>query len=187
MPTLIGPDGFLYSSEAPECPSHDLLNEILPELAQLPNREHAIAAHLVSRLRRQLSKEQLVALAMAAHDRLLAIAKHSGDAAQSNPWMRRIGAVLYHLYAARLPFSSAEMCRLLGSPIEPPVSHVVEYVQAHGLTPELIAALRERDATIRARIGRSYKHVDVQNELQLLGMTSLARRTGHSRPKSVLE
>jgi len=171
MPTIIGPDGFLCSAVEPDYASHSILNDMLRELATQPKHAHEAAAQNVARLRRKLSSEQLVALAMAAHHRLLAIAKYSGEEAQSNRWTHHIGAILYHLYAARLPFSSADMGRLLGSPIgKPSVSHVVEYFQTHDLTPGLIAALREWDTSIRAGVGRSYKHVDVQNNLQLLGM-----------------
>src|SRR5579863_418838 len=172
MPVIIGPDGFLCSRDDPRLAFHAFLNETLLEQAREPRKSHEIAGTAVGRLKRTLPKEQLIALTMASLDRATWIADHAHEIANPDDWRHRLWTIRYHLYALRLPFTSAEMCRLIesGSGTAPPVARVAEYFQSHDLTPELSAALRHWREAYKARIGRNYKHVDVQNELQLLDM-----------------
>lgn len=171
MPVIIGPDGFVCARNDPRCAHHAVLNDMLCEIATQPAKAHAIAAAAVGRLRKERGKQELVALSMTACERVLWIREHADEIAQATEWARRVWTICYHLYSLRLPFTASEMCQLIDTPhAEPPVGRVVEYFHEHGLTPQLCAALRKWREVYRSGIGNGYRHVDVQNELQLLDM-----------------
>ena len=173
MPVIIGPDGFLCSRDDPGFAFHAFLNQSLTEQAkQRPSAAHALAGADVARIKRELSKEQLVGLVFAALDRAGWIDEHAGEISNPGEWRTRLGNVLYHLYGLRLPFSSPEMCRLIesGNGKAPPVGRVAEYFQDHDLTPQLCIVLRRWREIYKANIGHKYRHVDVQYEMQVLDM-----------------
>jgi hypothetical protein len=116
--------------------------------------------------------EELVSLALAAFDRARWIEDHGAEIADAVAWRRRLANVLYHLYELKLPFSAAEMARLIlaRDGTGPSVPRMAEYFEHHALTPELCTVLRQRREAIRAGIGRDYKAIDVQANLQLLDM-----------------
>jgi hypothetical protein len=169
---IVGPDGFLSARDDACFTLHSYLNETLRRQANDPSHAHAIAAADVKRLGKELSGPQLIALVMAAFDRAAWIGEHGHEIAQSLEWGRRVAAILYHLYALRLPFAVSDMCRLIDGRdgAAPPVGRIAEYFASHELTAEACATLRRRREAYKARIGRDYKHVDVQSELQLLDM-----------------
>jgi hypothetical protein len=173
MPMIVGPDGFLCTRDDAKFAFHGFLNETLREQALEPAKAHAIAAASVKRLRKELSKEQMAALAMTALDRAAWIDEHAHEIAAPDEWRRRLATVLYHVYAERPPFPISDMCRLMGGShgTAPPVTCVVEYFASQDLTPEACEAVRRRRDEYLARIERGeYRHVDVQSELQLLDM-----------------
>ena len=168
----VGPDGFLSTRDDPRFAFHSFLNESLRDQAKEPGKAHEIAGAGVKRLRKDFSGEQLVALALAAFDRAAWIDEHRSELAQPAEWTRRVANVLYHLYSLRLPFATPDMCRLIAgrNGTAPPVGRVCDYFASRDLTPEACAVLRQWREAYKARIGRDYKHVDVQSELQLLDM-----------------
>jgi len=141
---IIGPDGFLCTSDDPRFAFHSFLNDILREQAKEPGNAHAIAGAGVKRLRKEFSDERMVALALTAFDRAAWIDEHQSELAQAGEWTRRVANVLYHLYALRLPFSTPDICRLVRgrNGAAPPVGRVAEYFATHDLTPEACTALR---------------------------------------------
>jgi len=171
-PMIIGPDGFLCVRDDPRFALHSFLNETLREQAKESGDAHATAAAAVKRLSKQLSKAQMADLAMAAYERAAWIDEHGGELADAAQWKRRLAAILYHLYALRLPFAASDMCRLIETRdmTGPPVGCIVEYFGQNDLTPALCAALRHCREVYTAGIGHKHAHVDVQNELQLLDM-----------------
>jgi hypothetical protein len=172
MPVIIGPDGFLCVENDPRAAHHAFLNDNLRAQAGDPRNDHAIALAAVQGLKKTLSPAELVVLATAAFARARWVDEHGAEIADAPAWTRRLVNVLYHLYALKLPFSAAEMCRLIltRDGTGPSVPRIAEYFERHELTPELMAALRQRRDAIKAGIGRGYAHVDVQNALQLLDM-----------------
>jgi len=169
---IVGPDGFLCTSDDARFAFHSFLNETLREQAQNPSRAHEIAAAQIKRLRKEFSDQQMIALACTAVDRTAWIDEHRDELADAGEWKRRTTTVLYHLYALKLPFTVPEMCRLIGrrDGTAPPISRVAEYFATHDLTAEACAPLRQWREAVKARIGRGYKHVDVQYDLQVLDM-----------------
>jgi hypothetical protein len=114
----------------------------------------------------------MISLTLAAAERVIANGELGEESAKTTEWRWRLISVLYHLYALQLPFTASEMCRLIdsGHGSAPPISRLVEYFRSHDLSPEACAALRRQRDAYTARIGRDYRHVDVQNDLQLLDM-----------------
>jgi hypothetical protein len=172
MPVTIGPDGFLCRQDDARAADHAFLNDLLRAQAADPQNEHGIALTAVQRLKTERSAEELVLLALAAFDRARWIDEHGTAIAGAAAWRRRLANVLYHLYALWLPFAATEMRRLIlaRDGTGPSVARIADYFERHDLTPELCAVLRQRRDGIRAGIGRDYKAVDVQSNLQLLDM-----------------
>jgi hypothetical protein len=172
MPVIIGPDGFLCGEHDPRAADHAFLNEALRAEAADPRNEHGIALAAVQRRKKEHTAEALVALALAAFDRARWIEAHETEIADAAAWKRRIAAVLYHLYALNLPFSAPDIARLIlmRDGTGPSISRIAEYFARHDLTPELCAVLRQRRDAIRDGIGRHYKAINVQPDLQLLDM-----------------
>jgi hypothetical protein len=172
MPLIIGPDGFLCGEDDARAADHAFLNETIRAQAAEARNEHGIALAAVQRIKKERSDAALVQLALAAFDRARWIGEHEAEIADAAAWMRRVCNVLYHLYALRLPFTSAEMVRLIlgRGAAAPPISRIAEYFERHELTAELAALLRQRRDAIRAGIGRTHKAIDVQNALQLRDM-----------------
>ncbi len=172
MPVIIGPDGFLCTEDDARAADHAFLNEAIRAQAADPRNEHGIALAAIQRVKKERGDAALVQLALAAFERAHWIDDHETEIADSAAWKRRMCYVLYHLYAQNLPFSAAEMRRLIlgRGAAAPPVSRIGEYFESRALTPELCAALRQRRDRMRAGIGRDYKAIDVQANLQLLDM-----------------
>jgi len=169
---IIGPDAFLCVPGDPRFASHSRLNELLREQAADPTHAHPIAGAAVKRLAKTLSKQELVDLALTAFDRAVWIGEHAHELAHTDAWRGRLANILYHLYGLRLPFSAADVCRLIGgrNGTAPPVGCLVEYGAARDLTPDLCVALRQLRDRYQAGVGRDHPHAAVQTQVQLLDM-----------------
>lgn len=71
MPLIIGPDGFVCARDNPRCAHHAVLNDLLQKIAAEPAKAHTIAGATVGRLRKERSKQELVALCMTARERVI--------------------------------------------------------------------------------------------------------------------
>jgi hypothetical protein len=172
MPVAIGPDGFLCSRGDPHYAFHVQLNGILVEQGIPGANVYAVAGAGVERLRKQFSDRQLIELIGVIILRRAWIAQNANDIAQPALWRDRLHYIRAHLYDAKLPFTAADLCRLMlvCDAYLRLIPCLVEYFKQHGLTPELSAALRQFRARYHESVGGVYGQGEHQLGLQRLNM-----------------
>jgi hypothetical protein len=146
MQVTAGPDGFVATAETPDYPAHGLLAEHLRE------RHAAGGAALeraLPRLRKELSKAELVALIRAIHARISWIREHEHELLEPGRWQEFLAQLARNLYAPKLPFEASDLTLMLQSHRQNralwsfgPEELLVAYLDTHDLTPELAAELR---------------------------------------------
>jgi len=146
MQVTAGLDGFLATAETPDYRAHVLLAEYLSE------RHTAGGAALeraLPRLRKELSKAELVALIRAIHARIGWIGGHERELSEPGRWQEFLAQLARNLYAPRLPFEASDLILMLQSHRQNralwsfgPEELLVAYLETHDLTPELAAELR---------------------------------------------
>ena len=97
----IGPDGFVANSEMGNYAAHARLTEYLQERQADGGKA---LERVLPRLRKQLSKSELVALIRAIHARITWIAEHDGELSDPMRWQEFLA-----LYSPRLPFDAADL------------------------------------------------------------------------------
>jgi hypothetical protein len=172
MPVVIGPDGFLCSRDDPHYAFHVRLNENLLEQAKPDKAASDIARAGVERFKKEFSKRQLVELVIASTQRLAWIGDHRNEIAQYVAWHQRISNILDHLFRAKLPFTTQDLCTLM----QARNSHlgITDCVARHfiqnGLTQELCAELRRFRDDYKAVMGGDYGTGSFQIALQQLNI-----------------
>ena len=158
MPVTIGPDGFLCARGDPHYPFHLQLNAILVEQAKPGAKPNAVAGAGVERLRKQFSERELIELITVIIMRKAWIALNANDIAQSTLWRVRLHYIRAHLYDAKLPFTAADLCRLMPvcDAYPPLIDCLVEHVRRHGVTPKLCAEMRRFRTRYHDSVGGVY-------------------------------
>ena len=158
MPVIIGPDGFLCSRSDPHYAFHLQLNEILVEQAKPGAEPYTAAGPGVERLKKQFSERELIELITVIIMRRAWVALNANEIAQSTLWRIRLHYIRAHLYDAKLPFTAADLCRLM-----PVCDHylalidcLVEHVRQHGVAPELCAEMRRFRTRYQESVGGVY-------------------------------
>ena len=146
MQVTAGPDGFVATADTPYYAAHALLAEHLRE------RQAAGGAALeraLPRLRKELSKAELVALIRAIHARIDWIAGHERELSEPARWQEFLAQLARNLYAPSLPFDAGDLIAMLEGHRRfralwsfGPEELLVAYLETHDLTPELVAELR---------------------------------------------
>jgi hypothetical protein len=158
MPVVIGPDGFLCSRSDPHYAFHAALNEILVEQTKPGAGDYAVAGTGVERLKKQFSERQLIELVTVIIMRKAWVTLNANDIAQPTIWRDRLHYIRAHLYRAKLPFTAADLCRLM--PVCDAylalIDCLVEHFKRHGLTPELSAELRRFRTRYQESVGGVY-------------------------------
>jgi hypothetical protein len=146
MQVTVGPDGFLATAETPDYPTHV---QLAAHLRERQAEGGAALERALPRLRKELSKPELVALIRAIHARIAWIAEHERELSEPQRWQEFLAVLARNLYAPGLPFEAADLTLMLEGHRRHralwgfgPEELVVAYLEAHDLTPELTAALR---------------------------------------------
>ena len=153
----IGPDGFVANSEMGNYAAHARLTEYLQERQADGGKA---LERVLPRLRKQLSKSELVALIRAIHARITWIAEHDGELSDPGRWQEFLAQLARNLYSPRLPFDAADLIVLLIGHREHralrsfgPEELLVAFVEMHDLTPALADELRRFQADLRGKPG----------------------------------
>jgi len=153
MQMTAGPDGFLATSDVADYPSHVHLEEYLRERQML-----GVAAleRALRRIRKQLSKAELVALIRAIHGRIGWIAEHERELSEPRHWQKFLAQLARNLYSPALPFEEADLVTLLVGHRKygalwsfGPEELLVAFLETHDLSPELAAELRRFQAELK--------------------------------------
>ncbi|HKX07905.1 MAG TPA: hypothetical protein VJN67_06905 [Stellaceae bacterium] len=153
MQVMVGPDGFLATAETPDYAAHVLLTEHLHERHA---EGGAALERALPRVRKQLSKPELVALIRATHARIGWIAEHERELSHPRQWQDFLAQLARNLYAPSLPFEAADLTLMLDGHRRHqalwgfgPEELLVAFLETHDLTPELAAALRRFQAELQ--------------------------------------
>src|SRR5215468_914132 len=103
MQVTAGPDGFLATANTPDYAAHVLLTEHLRERMA---EGGAALERALPRLRKGLSKPELVALIRATHARIAWIAEHERELSEPRHWQDFLAQLARNLYAPKLPFEA---------------------------------------------------------------------------------
>ena len=148
MQVTIGPDGFVANSDMGDYTAHVRLTDYLRE--RQANGGAALERAL-PRLRKELSKSELVILIRTIHTRMAWIAEHDGGR-----WQEFLAQLARNLYSPRLPFDQADLVALLvGHRVHRalwsfgPEELLVAFVETHDLSPELAYELRRFQAELK--------------------------------------
>src|SRR5262245_51948283 len=112
MQVNAGPDGFLATAETPDYPAHVLLAE---HLRERPAEGGAALERALPRLRKELSKPELVALIRAIHARIAWIAEYELELSDPRRWQDFLAQLARNLYALSLPLEAADLTLMLES------------------------------------------------------------------------
>jgi hypothetical protein len=157
MQVTAGPDGFAATSEMTNFAAHVRLSEYLRE--RQANSGIALEQAL-PRLRRELSKSELVALIRTIHARIGWIAEHDRELSNPALWQEHLAQLARNLYAPKLPFSADDLVALLQGHREHralwsfgPEELLVAFVETRDLSPELANELRRFQAELKGLPG----------------------------------
>ena len=158
MQVTMGPDGFLATKEVPDYTAHVMLSDYLRE------RQAAGGAALESalpRLRKELSKRELVALIRAIHARIAWIASEERALSEPRRWQEFLAQLARNLYAPNLPFEEADLIRLIEGHRRysvlwsfGPEELVGAFLATHDLSPDLGNELRRFQAELKGGGGQ---------------------------------
>ena len=98
MPVVIGPDGYVCSSNDPHFAFHGRLNEILAEQAKSETKVYDVARAGAERLRKQFSERQLIELITVIIMRRAWIALNANEIAKPKLWRDCLHYIRAHLY-----------------------------------------------------------------------------------------
>jgi len=153
MQVTAGPDGFLATSETPDYPAHVLLAEHLRERHAAGN---AALERALPRLRKALTKPELVALIRAIHARIAWLAEHERELSEPRRWQDFLAQLARNLYAPTLPFEAGDFVLMLEGHRRHralwsfgPEELLVAHLETHDLAPELAAELRRFQAELQ--------------------------------------
>lgn len=153
----IGPDGFVANSELDNYAAHVRLTEYLQERQADGGKA---LERVLPRLRKELSKSELIALIRAIHARIAWIAEHDGELSDPGRWQEFLAQLARNLYSPRLPFDAADLIVLLIGHREHralwsfgPEELLVAFVEMHDLTPALADELRRFQADLKGMPG----------------------------------
>jgi len=146
MQVTAGLDGFLATADTPDYAAHVLLSEHLRERQTVGD---AALERVLPRLRKELSKPELVALIRAIHARIDWIAGHERELSEPGRWQTFLTQLARNLYAPTLPFEASDLILMLDMHRRHralwsfgPEELLVAYLEMHDLTPELATELR---------------------------------------------
>ena len=157
MQLTIGPDGFLANSAMSNYAAHVRLTEYLRE--RQANGGTALE-RLLPRLRKELSKSELVALIRTIHTRIAWIAEHDRELSEPGRWQEFLAQLARNLYSPRLPFDAADLTAMLAGHRQHralwsfgPEELLVALVETYDLPPELADELRRFQAELKGMPG----------------------------------
>ena len=157
MEVTAGPDGFLALSDTFDYAANVILTEHLRERQAAGN---AALERALPRLRRELSKSELVGLIRAIHRRIAWIDQHRGELSDPRRWQEFLAQLARNLYSPNLPVAAEDLIALLeGHRKYPalwtfgPEEMLVAFVEANDLTPEFAAELRLFQAELKGQPG----------------------------------
>jgi hypothetical protein len=153
MQVTAGPDGFLATVDTPDYPAHVLLSE---HLRERQTDAGTALERALPRLRKELSKPELVALIRAIHARIAWIGEHERELSNPRHWQDFLAQLARNLYAASLPFEAADLTQMLEGHRRHralwgfgPEELLVAFLETHDLTPELASGLRRFQAELQ--------------------------------------
>ena len=157
MEVTAGPDGFLALSDTFDYAANVILTKHLRERQAAGN---AALERALPRLRRELSKSELVGLIRAIHRRIAWIDQHRGELSYPRRWQEFLSQLARNLYSPNLPVAAEDLIALLEGHRKYPVlwtfgpeELLVAFVEANDLTPELAAELRLFQAELKGQPG----------------------------------
>ena len=155
MQVTAGPDGFLTTSGDPGF----ALNVVLTDYLRATQEEGDKALETtLPRLRKELSKRELVSLIGVIHRRLAWIEQHEHELAEPQSWQRRLSRLAKNLYSPKLPFEAADLASMVAAHRVTralwwfgPEELVVAFAETHDLPPELATELRRYQAELKGK------------------------------------
>ena len=157
MQVTAGPDGFLATADKPDYPAHVLLTGYLRERQA---EGGSALERALPRLRKELSKVELVSLVRAIHARIAWIVEHEGELSEPRRWQDFLAQLARNLYAPSLPFEPSDFVLMLDGHRRyqalwsfGPEELLVAYLDTHDLTLALGAALRRFQAELQGMPG----------------------------------
>jgi hypothetical protein len=145
-----GLDGFLATADTPDYAHQVRLAEYLHGHTSL------------RRLRKELTKPELVGQVRAIHARIAWIADHAAELSEPRRWQKVLADLARELYGLGLPFEEADLVALLDSHRKHealwsfgPEQLVVAHLDTHDLSAALVAALRRFHAELTGIPGGS--------------------------------
>ena len=152
MQVTAGPDGYLATGESADYRFQLLLAAYLSD--RQSNVDSALESTL-SRLRKTLKKDDLVALILAVHARIGWHAAHEAELADGRRWQGFLAQLARNLYAPKLPFTEDDLIALLESHRQHralwtfgPEELLSAYLDGHDLSPALAGELRRYQALL---------------------------------------
>ena len=106
MQVTPGPDGFVATSGAADYRLQVLLTDYLREHQTVGG---AALEQVLPRVRKELSKRELVALICATHRRIAWIADHEHELSEPRHWQGLLAKFARNLYSPKLPCTAEEL------------------------------------------------------------------------------
>ena len=157
MQVTAGPDGYLATTESADYRLQSLLAQYLSD--RQANVDSALESTL-SRLRKTLSKKELVGIIRAIHDRIGWHAAHEAELADGRRWQGFLAQLCRNLYAPTLPFTEGDLIALLEGHRKHsalwsfgPEPLLGAYLEAQELSPALAGELRRYQADLAGESG----------------------------------
>jgi hypothetical protein len=157
MEVTAGPDSFLALSDTFDYAANVILTEHLRERQAAGN---VALERALPRLRRELSKSELVGLIRAIHRRIAWIDQQCGELSDPRRWQEFLAQPAHNLYSPNLPVAAEDLIALLEGHRKYPVlwtfgpeELLVAFVETNDLTLELAAELRLFQAELKGQPG----------------------------------
>jgi hypothetical protein len=158
MQVTMGPDGFLATEEVADYAAHVILSDYLRARQETGG---TALERVLPRLRKELSKRELVSLIRAIHARIAWIASEERALSEPRRWQEFLAQLLRNLYAPSLPFEEADLIRLLEGHRRysmlwsfGPEELVGAFLATRDLSPALANELRRFQAELKGGSGQ---------------------------------
>jgi hypothetical protein len=158
MQVTMGPDGFLATKDVTDYAAQVILSDYLRDRQATGN---AALERILPRLRKELSKRELVSLVRAIHARIAWIVSEERALSEPRRWQEFLAQLARNLYAPTLPFDEADLIRLLEGHRRysllwsfGPEELVSAFVATHDLSPALANELRRFQAELKGGSGQ---------------------------------